>query len=106
MSAGKILGDVGHFFKHCAVFVGDSFVKIFGWRVENAGKPTWENCMTIVQEVAASAITSTEKHGIAFSKIGAAAAVAGIEAKDSLINMLIELAVQALKGGFGTAAKA
>jgi len=53
----------------------------------------------VVQEVAAdpSIITDEDKRKAAFKRIQQYAVTEGIEAKDSLINLAIELAVQYLK---------
>lgn len=103
---------IGHFFKHIAVFVSDAFVKVFGQDIAHAlavgaesalnsalGKIAW----AAVQEVQSLA-TGAEKQAAAFAKVAEAAKAAGIEAADSIINMLIEIAVQKIKGQFGPAA--
>jgi hypothetical protein len=108
----NVLGAIGHFFKQCGIFVGDAFVKIFGSDAAHTfavgamavlRTALGQIVMTVVQEVEATGAPGSEKHGIAFGKILSATAAAGIEAKDSLINTLIELAVQELKGAFGPA---
>jgi len=55
--------------------------------------------VAVVSEVAAMQVGADSKT-VAFSKIKAASTAAGIDAKDSIINLLIELAVGALKGHF------
>ena len=107
----KLISAIGHFFKNAAVFVSDVFVKVFGEDAAhnlaaaaegilktNLGTIAW----TAVNEAAAAA-SGTDAKNLAFQKIAEAAKVAGIEAKDSIINMLIELAVQKVKGSFGPA---
>jgi hypothetical protein len=107
----RFFAAIGHFFKHIAVIVSDAFVKLFGADIAHTfavgaesllhselGKIAW----TAVQEAQALA-TGTEKNAAAFAKIVAAAKAAGIEATDSIVNMLIEIAVQKLKGAFGPA---
>lgn len=107
----KFFSAIGHFFKHIAVFVSDAFVKLFGSDIAHTfavgaesllnselGKIAW----TAVQEVQALA-TGAEKQAAAFGKIASAAKAAGIDAGESLINMLIEIAVQKIKGQFGPA---
>lgn len=105
----KFLSAIGHFFKNAAVFVSDAFVKIFGADAAHnlaaaaegilktdLGKIVW----TAVNEAAALA-AGTDKRAAAFANIATAAKSAGIDAKDSIVNMLIELAVQKVKGSFG-----
>lgn len=45
--------------------------------------------------------SGAEAHQAAFSQIASAAKTAGITAETSVVNMLIELAVQAVRGAFG-----
>ena len=107
----KFFSAIGHFFKHLAVFVSDAFVAIFGSDIAHTfavgaesvlkselGKIAW----TAVQEVQSLA-TGAEKQAAAFAKVAAGAKAAGIDAADSIINMLIEIAVQKIKGQFGPA---
>lgn len=102
---------IGHFFKNVEVTVSDAFVKLFGADAAHnlavaaegilktdLGKIAW----TVVNEVEAMA-AGTEKQAAAFSKIVTSATAAGIDAKGSIVNLLIELAVQKLKGSFGPA---
>lgn len=58
---------------------------------------------TVVLESQALA-TGVDKKAAAFSKIAKAAKIAGIEATDSIITTLIQIAVQKVKGQFGPAA--
>jgi len=103
---------IGHFFHNAGVVVSEIFIKIFGEDAAHnlaaaaegilkteLGKIAW----TAVQEAEALA-AGTDKRSAAFAAIAAAAKAAGIETKDSIINMLIELCVQRLKGAFGPAA--
>lgn len=107
----KFFSAIGHFFKHVAVFVSDAFIKVFGPDIahnlavgaESAlksalGKIVW----AAVQEFQSLA-TGAEKQAAAFAKITAEAKTAGIDATSSIINMLIEIAVQKIKGQFGPA---
>jgi hypothetical protein len=107
----KILSAIGHFFKHAAVVVSDIFVAIFGQDAAHTFAVGAESllhsalgqiAMTAVQEVEGLA-TGAEKQAAAFGKIVSAAKTAGITVADSIINMLIELAVQKIKGTFGPA---
>jgi hypothetical protein len=105
----NFFGAIGHFFKHIAVFVSDSFVKLFG---SDAAHTFAVGALSLLKtdlgKIATEAVQEAEnvaagvdKYGFAFAKIVAAATAAGLDAKESIINMLIELAVQALKGAFG-----
>lgn len=107
----NVFSAIGHFFKHIGVFVADEFVKSFGPDIAHTfvvgaeglletllGKMAW----TAVNEFKALA-TGAEKQAAAFAHITAAAAAAGIDAKASIVNMLIEIAVQKLNGMFGPA---
>lgn len=107
----KFFSAIGHFFKHVAVFVSDMFISIFGGDIAHnfavgaesvlksaLGQIVW----TAVRESQALA-TGAEKQAAAFAKITAEAKTAGIDATSSIINMLIEIAVQKIKGQFGPA---
>ena len=111
METSSFWTKIGHFFHNAGVFVSDVFVKIFGEDAAHnlataaegilktdLGKIAW----TAVQEAEALA-AGTDKKAAAFAAILSAAKAAGIEAKDSIINMLIELCVQKIKGSFGPA---
>ncbi len=99
-----------HFFHHIGVYVSDAFVSLFGMDAAHTfavgaesllksklGVLAWE----AVQEVENMA-SGAEKNVAAFAKIAAGAKAAGLEVKDSLIRLLIEVAVSRLKGLFGT----
>lgn len=51
-----------------------------------------------VEALAAANLTNEEKRRLAFDRIAREARTAGLIVKDSLINLLIEIAVQRLKG--------
>lgn len=57
----------------------------------------WESAMDICRELDASDLTSSEKRQAAFNKIKKAAVKEGLEIKDFAINLIIELAVAAIK---------
>ena len=108
---GKFFGAIGHFFKHISVFVSDAFVQVFGQDIahmfvvgaESALKSALGKlALTAVQEVEGLA-SGAEKKAAAFAKVVAGAKIAGINVADSIINMLIEIAVQKIKGQFGPA---
>jgi hypothetical protein len=105
----KLLSAIGHFFKNAAVFVGAEFEQLFGPDAAHnfavgaegilkseLGKIVW----TAVNE-AGAAVAGIEARSIALSKIALEAKTAGIEAKDSIVNMLLEIAVQKTKNSFG-----
>lgn len=105
----KLLSAIGHFFKNAGVVVGRTFEKLFGPDAahnfavgaeailkSDLGKIVW----TAVTE-AGSVATGAEAKAIALEKITAAAKAAALDAKDSIVNMLIEVAVQKAKGSFG-----
>jgi hypothetical protein len=111
MATSSFWTKIGHFFHNAGVFVSELFVKIFGEDAAHnlaaaaegilkteLGKIAW----TAVQEAEALA-AGTDKKAAAFAAILSATKAAGIEAKDSIINMLIELCVQKIKGSFGPA---
>ncbi len=98
-----------HFLHHVGVEVSDGFIALFGRDAAHAfavgaesllksklGVLAWE----AVQEVENMA-SGAEKNAAAFAKIAAGAKAAGLEVKDSLIRLLIEVAVSRLKGAFG-----
>ena len=58
------------------------------------GKIVW----SVVAELEASNFSNEEKRAAAFARIALAAKDAGLDVKASFINLLIELAVQRLKG--------
>jgi hypothetical protein len=107
----KFFGALGHFFKHLAVLVSDGFIAIFGSDAAHSFAAGAEGllhtalgqiALTAVQEVEALA-SGVEKRAAAFTKITDAAKSAGIAVTESVISMLIELAVQRVKGAFGPA---
>lgn len=107
----NIFATIGHFFKHLAVVVDAGFEKFFGSEAAHTFavgavallKTELGKIASVAVKEAALVAQGIEAHGIAFAKIGVAAAAIGLEAKGSIVNMLIELAVQELKGAFGPA---
>lgn len=102
---------IGHFFKHIAVFVSDEFVKVFGPDIAHTLAVGAESALhsalgqlalTAVKEAEALA-SGAEKKAAAFGKIMEGAKSAGITVTESIVNMLIEIAVQKIKGQFGPA---
>lgn len=101
--------SVFHFLKHIGVYVSDAFVALFGSDAAHNFAVGAESIlktdlgkivMTAVQE-ASNLATGAEKKAAAFAAIATQAKASGIEMKDSLVNMLIELAVSRMKGVFG-----
>ncbi len=101
---------IGRAFKTAAVFVGRTFVKLFGSDVarqfaavaedllkSQLGRIVWK----IVNELAAQQMSNAGKRIEALRRIGVEAKRAGLDVKESLIAMLIEIAVQRVKGEFG-----
>lgn len=105
----KITSVVMHFFHHIEVFVSEAFIAIFGDGPAHAFAVGAESllhselgklAMIAVQEVESMA-SGAEKMAAAFEKVAAGAKAAGLTVKDSLIRLLIEVAVARLKGMFG-----
>lgn len=103
--------SVLHFFKHIGVYVSDNFVKLFGKDAAHTFAVGAESLLhtdlgkivgVAVQEVESLA-TGTDKMAAALAKVLAEATKAGLDVKESLARMLIELAVARLKGLFGSA---
>ena|SRR2546421_11404428 len=99
-----------HVFKHIGVAVGDAFVGLFGRDAAHSFAVGAESLLRtdlgklamIAVEEANGLAAKSEKRAVAFAKIAAGAKAAGLDVKDSLINMLIELAVSRMKGLFGS----
>lgn len=106
--------NVMNFFKHASVWVSKEFVAVFGSQIAHNFAVAAEGilntelgrlAMQFVGDAAtAIGISGAEKKLKAFTNIAAAAKDAGIEASDSLINLVIEAAVQKVsKNSFGPA---
>lgn len=97
------------FFTKVGYYVAEGFTKLFGkdaaqhFAVASVAilKSELGKIATAAVTEAAAMAAGTDKRAAAFAKIGAQAKAAGIEAKDSIVNMLIELATQTVKGTFG-----
>lgn len=102
------------FFKHAGVAVSDVLAEIFGSDAAHTFATGAETLLdTALGKIAMTAVTSAqslasnqEKFATAASQIGTEAKAQGIAVSDSIINMLIELCVQKVKGTFGTPATA
>ena len=100
---------VGEFFHAAGHLVSDAFVKLFGQQAATQfASASLALLKTTVGQIALNAVTEAAKASsgaeaqkVAFQNIGAEIAKLGPSAKDSEINMLIELALQAVKGSFG-----
>lgn len=107
--APSFFSKVASFFKHATVDVADWFEKEFGDAAHTFATGAEALLETQLGQIAQVAVqqaagleNDTEKASAAGSAILAAAEQAGLQVSDSLKNLLIELAVQKLKGTFGT----
>lgn len=98
-----------HFLKHAGVYISDTFIALFGRDSAHAFAVGAESllhselgklAMIAVQEVESMA-SGAEKMAAAFEKVAAGAKATGLTVKDSLIHLLIEVAVSRLKGLWG-----
>lgn len=109
----SFFSKIGHFFAAIGHGIAAAFVKLFGSAAAqafvNAAKGILESPIGVL---AWDAVTYVEtlalpsdaaKRAAAFDKILADAKVQGIEVENSLVNLLIELAVNAIKGKFTAA---
>jgi hypothetical protein len=109
----KFLAGLENFFKKAGVWVSTEFEALFGSAAAKAfgasALATLESALgsiavTAVAQAQATQGTSGEKFQTAFDNVIAEAKAQGIEAKTSIVNMLIELAVQKEAGSFGAPA--
>ena len=56
---------------------------------------------TVVESISFEELSNAQSRKLAFKQIASAAKDGGLEYKDSIINLLIELAINSLKGHFG-----
>jgi hypothetical protein len=97
------------FFHTAAVDVSAAFVKLVGQAQAKAFATGVEAIVkTDLGKIAVAAVKAAEglasgelKHAAAFAEIGMQAKASGLDVETSVVNMLIELAVQAVKGTFG-----
>ncbi|KKN21152.1 hypothetical protein LCGC14_0928320 [marine sediment metagenome] len=100
MGVKKLFGKLWRFFKKVAVgmFGKSALNKLIAaaraMLKTKLGKVAW----AVVRELEAGNLTNSQKKGAAFKRIKQAAKDGGIEVKDSLLNLLIEMAVARLKG--------
>lgn len=96
------------FIRGVRIKIGGIFLKIFGkTAAENFGKSALEILKSDLGKVVVAVVGSLSgiasgeaARSIALSRIRTVAVASGLDAKDSIINMLIELAVARLKGHF------
>ena len=100
MGTRKFFKKVGRFFKRIAVgLFGKSALKKLGEAARKIFREAFGKIvMQIVTEIDPLNLSNAQKRRFAFGRIKNAAKNAGLESKDSLINLLIELAVARLKG--------
>lgn len=102
--------SVWHFFKHIGVYVSEGFVKLFGKDAAHTFAVGAESLLhTDLGKIVAVAVeevqnlaTGADKMAVALGKVLAEATKQGLDVKESLARMLIELAVARLKGLFGS----
>src|SRR2546430_252458 len=98
-----------HFLKHVGVYVSETFIGLFGADAahtfavgaESLLKSDLGKIAMVAAEEAQSLATGTDKMAVALHKVLAEATKQGLEVKESLARMLIEIAVARLKGMFG-----
>lgn len=97
------------FFSKAKYYVNEGLVAVFGQAAaQHFAVASLEVLKTGLGKIALTAVAEaekmaagTDKRAVAFASIGSAAKAAGIDAKDSIVNMLIEMSVQAVNGAFG-----
>ena len=105
----SIWSAIGHFFKHVGVVVSVMFVDLFGSDAAHNFAASAEAVLKSgLGQIALTAVTEaekleagTDKAAVAATNIFAVAKQQGISATTSVVNMLIELAVQKIHGEFG-----
>lgn len=105
----SFFGKIGHFFASVGKGIAHGFEKLFGSKVAHdfahaAAELLKSKLGTIVLDAVdaveslSPTLGSEEKRKAAFSKILSDATAAGISTSTSIVNMLIEIAVNMLKG--------
>jgi hypothetical protein len=103
---------VGDFFHEAGHLVSAAFIKLFGQQAATQfASASLALLKTTVGQIALNAVTEASKAAsgaeaqkAAFTNITSEIAKVGLSVKDSEVNMLIELALQAVKGSFGVPA--
>lgn len=98
----------GKIFRSVRVKVSEVFSAVFGAaRAEKFGREALAILKSDLGKIAMAAVFGVSKiasgavaRKMAFTEIKIAALEAGLDAKDSIVNLLIELAVGRLKGSF------
>lgn len=97
------------FFKRAAVYVGLALKRAFGSQPAQEfakgalailGTELGKVALLVVGDLSASTLTNAEKRAAAFARIAAVAKLGGISVTDSIINLVIEVALTAIKNGF------
>ena len=105
----SFFSSVGSFFKKVGYYVSEGFQKLFG---ANAAKAFAVSALALLKtdlgKIALTAVqeaekvaAGTDKYATAFAAVTSQAKTQGIAAGESVVNMLIELAVQTVNGAFG-----
>ncbi len=102
---------VAGFFHAAGHLVSEGFIKLFGKdAATHFASASLGLLKTTVGQIAVTAVTEASKaasgaeaHKIAFSTVISEIEKLGLAAKDSEINLLIELALQSVRGAFGAA---
>ena len=91
--------SLGRFFKKfVVVIVGKGAAKALAVAAKKMFQSAFgQIVLAVVVELAASNLSNGEKRQAAYDRIKAEAAAQGLELKDSLINLVIEMAVLRLK---------
>ena len=98
-----------HYFQNIEVFVSATFVKLFGSAAahnfavgaEALLKSDLGRIAVAAVEEANNLATGVDKMNVALGKVLTAATSAGLDVKESLARLLIELAVSRMKSYFG-----
>ena len=110
----SIFKSIGRGVKATAIWVSNIFIALFG---RDASEQFARSALailksdfgkivlTVVTTLATTNLTNEQRRAEAFTHIKTAALAAGIDAKDSIVNLLIELAVSTIKQNFGEASQ-
>lgn len=104
-----LFSKIAHWVHGAAVKVSDVFVKVFG---KTASEHFAQGALAILKtdagkivldavEAVSTLADPAAKHAAAFEKVAADFKSKGYEASESILNLLIELAVAQLKGNIG-----
>ena len=102
---------IGHFFQNAQIWISKEFEAVFGSKAATAFALGAEALLKtaagkivvgVVQAAATLEISGPAKAALALSQLPALIEGAGLTASTSMLNLLIETAVQKVKGAFGT----